>query len=219
MWLTSRPGRFTPRISHQHPLKRKVGRPPQSRPGRFGKKKKLLSLPGFEPWTKPATSHYNDHSTPAPNLCCKYCGNHNEFHMTHFRCKVLPVAAFVWGANYLKLSVIYTCNYQHKIQFPCKLSHELSQNRCSRTLIQMICALIRGWHPQCYHHLYVTTLIACVYRFSNINAVCTIPFHKCISTHTMKDHFILHFETFIVKFWVLTTMTVNRLGRDAISLV
>jgi len=37
----------------------------------------------------------------------------------------------------------------------------------------------------------------------------------------MNGQFILHFETFIVRFSVLTTITVNSnlLGRDAISLV
>jgi len=39
--------------------------------------------------------------------------------------------------------------------------------------------------------------------------------------HSVKGQFIVHFETFIVRFWVLTTITVNSnlLGRDAISLV
>jgi len=39
--------------------------------------------------------------------------------------------------------------------------------------------------------------------------------------HSVKGQFTPHFETFIVRFWVLTAMTENSnlLGRDAISMV
>jgi hypothetical protein len=47
-WLSSLPGRFSPREKPQHPLDRRLGEP-QSRSGRRNKKKNSLPLLGIEP--------------------------------------------------------------------------------------------------------------------------------------------------------------------------
>jgi hypothetical protein len=60
LWLTSRPGRFTPGKEPQYPLNKRM-RGPQRRSGRFGVDKNLLALPEFESRTvQLIASHYFD---------------------------------------------------------------------------------------------------------------------------------------------------------------
>jgi hypothetical protein len=47
VWSTICPGRFIPKKQRRYPLNRRLGGP-QSRSGRFGENKNLLSLPEFE---------------------------------------------------------------------------------------------------------------------------------------------------------------------------
>jgi hypothetical protein len=63
-WLTSRPGRFTPREKAPAPNKWEAGWGPQSRTRRCGEEKKLLPLPGIRTPDSPASSTVGIPPTP-----------------------------------------------------------------------------------------------------------------------------------------------------------
>jgi hypothetical protein len=99
---------FTPRSlysrgkSPRYPLDRRLGQP-QSRSGRCGVDKNILTLPGIEP--RPVASHYSDWAIPCPSasvIARTQRGVYNEWVSTLLNYRLCHIGIYVLNAAVVK---------------------------------------------------------------------------------------------------------------------